>query len=163
MSAHENNDQDTDVNALIEKSNSVEQLEYLYSIYETQYNNTTQNINSHAKVMNELINSSLVLGKGDDIRNSSLVLNLGNSIYANARIENHGNILVNIGLNYIAEKSAGEAKEFIDKKIKSYEKEIEFLNKGRSEIRNVLFKITYKLSEMNARHEHHAGHASHSK
>ncbi|MCL5117245.1 MAG: prefoldin subunit alpha [Candidatus Marsarchaeota archaeon] len=162
MSAQESNGQDMDVNALIEKSNSADQLEYLYSIYETQYNNTTQNINNHAKVLNELINSSLVLGKEEDIKNGSLVINLGNSIYANAKIENTGTMLVNIGLNYIAEKSIEDAKKFIDKKIKAYEKEIEFLNKGRSEIRDILFKITYKLSELNARHEH-GGHELHSK
>ncbi len=162
MSAQESNGQDMDVNALIEKSNSADQLEYLYSIYETQYNNTTQNINNHAKVLNELINSSLILGKEEDIKNGSLVINLGNSIYANAKIENTGTMLVNIGLNYIAEKSIEDAKKFIDKKIKAYEKEIEFLNKGRSEIRDILFKITYKLSELNARHEH-GGHELHSK
>ncbi len=162
MSAQESNGQDMDVNALIEKSNSTDQLEYLYSIYETQYNNTTQNINNHAKVLNELINSSLILGKEEDIKNGSLVINLGNSIYANAKIENTGTMLVNIGLNYIAEKSIEDAKKFIDKKIKAYEKEIEFLNKGRSEIRDILFKITYKLSELNARHEH-GGHELHSK
>ena len=162
MSAQESSGQDMDVNALIEKSNSAEQLEYLYSIYETQYNNTTQNINNHAKILNELINSSLVLGKEEDLKNKDLVLNLGNSIYANAKIENTGTVLVNIGLNYIAEKNIEDAKKFIDKKIKDYEKEIEFLNKGRSEMRDILFKITYKLSEINARHGHN-DHAMHSK
>ena len=104
MSTQESSGQDMDVNALIEKSNSAEQLEYLYSIYETQYNNTTQNINNHAKILNELINSSLVLGKEEDLKNKGLVLNLGNSIYANAKIENTGTVLVNIGLNYIAKR-----------------------------------------------------------
>ena len=162
MSTQESSGQDMDVNALIEKSNSAEQLEYLYSIYETQYNNTTQNINNHAKILNELINSSLVLGKEEDLKNKDLVLNLGNSIYANAKIENTGTVLVNIGLNYIAEKNIEDAKKFIDKKIKDYEKEIEFLNKGRSEMRDILFKITYKLSEINA-HQGHNDHAMHSK
>ncbi len=146
-------EENMNINTLIEKSNSVEQLEYLYSIYENQYNNANQSINNYTKTMNELLNSSLVLNKTQDIEKSNLVLNLGNSVFINTKIEKIDTVLVNIGLNYIVEKNIDEAKLFIDKKVKDYEKQIEFMNKERNEIKDVLFKMTYKLAELGAGHE----------
>ncbi len=135
-----------DINGLIEKSKSKEQLEYLYGIYENQYKEISSNIDKHTKIIQELLNSTRILENNELIKNNNLIVNIGNSIYSNVKIEKFDDVLVNVGSNYIIEKNIEEAKKIIDKKIKIFETEIENLNKNRSDTRSILFKISYNLS-----------------
>lgn len=135
-----------DIDKLIEKSKSGEQLEYLYNIYENQYKEISSNIDKHTKIIQELLNSTRILENRELVKNNNLIVNVGNSIYSTVKIENFDNILVNVGSNYIIEKNIDEAKKIIDKKIKIFETEIKSLNKNRSDTRSILFKISYNLS-----------------
>ncbi|MCL4383416.1 MAG: prefoldin subunit alpha [Candidatus Marsarchaeota archaeon] len=154
MSSNENNMHDGDINDLIEKSKSHEQLQYLYNIYETQYNETIQNINNYSKIITELLNSIKILENNESIGNNDVFINMGNSIYANAKIEKMDKILVDAGSHYILEKNIDEAKAFINLKLKKFEKTIEIFNKNKTEIRDILFKISYKLSMISVDQNH---------
>lgn len=127
---------------------SPEELQYLYQIYQSQYNNLGQEIGTRLDVLRQLDGAQKALEEMDAIKGKNTLIPVGADVYIDGKVNAGKTVIVGIGAKYLVEKPIDDAKGYVSK---AMEKETDYINKlakSRKEVEASLMDISYKLQEL---------------
>ncbi len=128
-----------------ETISELDELRYARQVYQNQYmliNNSAQAV---LQEMRELGASQRTLENIELFNGKESLISTGAGVYIRAVANNDSKVLVEVGGNYVAEKSADEAKAFLSKQIESKTAVLNRILKNKKDLESALIDIEYKL------------------
>ncbi|MEM0094409.1 MAG: prefoldin subunit alpha [Candidatus Micrarchaeaceae archaeon] len=133
------------------EENEAEELRFLQQLYEENYKELSEIISNSISTSNMMSANIEVLSKIDEIKSNTLLLNLGAGTYVEVKMAGNGKIMTYVGAGYIVEKSAEDAKNFLEE---NRSKTLDFIKKiddERKQVEDALLEISYRLGAMDAK------------
>ena len=127
---------------------AISQLRYLQNIYSQQYELLESQISTYIISIDAILKGLDVLNNTAMISGSQILVNTGPGIYVEGKIGSTKNMLVYVGAGYIVEKSAEEAKIFIESNKQKQEEVLKKMTAEKSKIQSELLDILYKLEAL---------------
>lgn len=126
---------------------SLEQLRYLQSLYAEEYENLLREISNYTLVYNATKRNVEVLENLNLFENGNILLNLEGGTYIAAKVSKIDKVLVYVGSNYLVEKSADEAKEFLKNNQQREEEILKELNEQKGKLEKELLDIAFEIEK----------------
>ncbi|MGC8547405.1 MAG: prefoldin subunit alpha [Candidatus Micrarchaeia archaeon] len=128
----------------------INRLTYLQAVYTQQYELISNEIATYSLAQETLLRNKDLLENAKGIEDSNVLMNSGN-IFFEAKTGKMDKVLVYVGAGYVLEKTAEEAKKFVDERSKETAEILEKLVKERSKIEQTLVEINYSLSALQSK------------
>jgi prefoldin alpha subunit len=128
-----------------ERIAELNELGYARQVYQNQYalvNNSTQMV---LQEMRELSASQHTLENMELLNGKESLISTGAGIYIRAVPKDTGAVLVEVGGNYVVEKSVDDAKVFVSKQVEMKTAILNKLLKNKRELESALIDIEYKM------------------
>jgi prefoldin alpha subunit len=127
---------------------TVEGLQYLHQLYQSQYVLLTQEINSMLDGLSKLNNAQRTINNIESVRNKNTLLPIGGDIFLNAAIGDARTVIVSIGGGYLIEEDVENAKQFVSKQVQNQTTQINALMKNKRELENAVLDVSYRLEQL---------------
>ncbi len=127
---------------------TVEGLQYLHQLYQSQYMLLTQEINAMLDELAKLNNAQKTVNSMDDVKNRNALMPLGGDIYLDASIGDSKSVIISVGGGYLIEQTIDEAKQFINKQAQKQTQEINSMMKNKRELEQAVLEISYRLEQI---------------
>jgi prefoldin alpha subunit len=134
-----------------ERISELDELGYARQVYQNQYalvNNSTQMV---LQEMRELGASQHTLENIELLTGKESLIGTGAGIYIRAVPNNTSAVLVEVGGNYVVEKSVDDAKAFISRQVELKTGILNKLLKNKRELESALIDIEYKMDSSGLR------------
>ncbi len=129
-----------------------EKLEELYIRYEEVKNSLNSLLAERNVLDNELTELNLTLNVLDEFKNlkkgSEILSPIGSGIFVKSSVVDNEELIVNVGAKVLKNMELKEAKDFIDRRIKSVEKVMKEMDQKIAELAQSLQIIEQKLQEV---------------
>lgn len=123
----------------------LDELRYIYQIYQNQYVLLNNSINLNLQELQELNSVQKALENSDTIKNNSTLMNLGANFYIRARVDKFDTVIVGVGGGYLMEKDSDSAKNFVSKLIQKKTENVNKLVKSKRELEAGMMDLSYKI------------------
>ena len=127
---------------------TVEGLQYLHQLYQSQYVILTQEINAMLDSLSKLNNAQKTISGIDEVRNKNTLMPIGGNIFINASVGDASTVIISVGGGYLIEDSVDNAKQFVSNQIQKQTTQINGMMKSKRELENAVLDISYKLERL---------------
>jgi prefoldin alpha subunit len=127
------------------KVSELDELGYARQVYQNQYALVSNSAQIVLQEMRELGASQHTLENMDLLTGKESLISTGAGIYIRAVPNNTNAVLVEVGGNYVVEKSVDDAKAFISRQVELKTGILNKLMKNKRELESALIDIEYKM------------------
>ncbi len=124
---------------------TLDELRYMQSVYQGQYEAISASINAVMQEMQALGSAQRTLENNGMLKDKDVLVGLGGGAYALGRISDNNSVLVSVGAGYLVEKDAESARGYVESLIKMHTEEFNRLASSRKQIENALMELSYRL------------------
>ncbi|MEM0149111.1 MAG: prefoldin subunit alpha [Candidatus Micrarchaeaceae archaeon] len=136
---------------MAEEENEIEELRLMQQLYEENYRELSEIISNSVSTSNMMSANIDALAKISELKSSNILLNLGAGTYVEVKMTSNNKIMVYVGAGYIVEKSAEDAKKFLEENRSKTESFIKQISDERKQVENALLDISYRLGAIEAK------------
>ncbi|MEM0087084.1 MAG: prefoldin subunit alpha [Candidatus Micrarchaeaceae archaeon] len=136
---------------MVEEENEIEELRLMQQLYEENYRELSEIISNSVSTSNMMSANIDALAKISELKSSNILLNLGAGTYVEVKMTSNNKIMVYVGAGYIVEKSAEDAKKFLEENRSKTESFIKQISDERKQVENALLDISYRLGAIEAK------------
>ncbi len=127
------------------REQSLDELRYMQSIYQGQYEAISASINAVMQEMQALGSAQRTLEGNEMLKDKDVLVGLGGGTYAVGRIPDNNSVLVSVGAGYLVEKDVASATGYVESLIKMHTEEFNRLASSRKQIENALMELSYRI------------------
>lgn len=124
------------------------QLRYLQNVYSQQYELLEQQIAPYTITIDGVRKGSVFLSEVKSASKKNTLVSVGGGAYVEATLGDISKTMVYVGAGYLVEKSAADAKTFVDEMLKRQEDSLKRLDADRRKLQSELMSVAYKLESM---------------
>jgi prefoldin alpha subunit len=128
-----------------EMVSDLDELRYARQVYQNQYMLVNNSAQMMLQEIREFGSSQRTLENIELFNGKESLINTGAGVYIRALSNNTGTVLVEVGGNYVVEKSIDEAKGFLSRQIESKTAVFNKIIKNKKELEAALIDIESKM------------------
>ncbi len=127
---------------------NVEELRYMQQLYQNQYSIIGNSMNVALRELQELNSAQKTLESMETVSGKETLTSIGGDFYVTSMVADPNKVIVGVGAGVLVEKNIDDAKLYVSELIKRSTDNINSLTKGRKDVENALFEISYRLENI---------------
>ncbi|MEM3839170.1 MAG: prefoldin subunit alpha [Candidatus Micrarchaeaceae archaeon] len=127
---------------------AIAQLQYLQSVYSQRFDILNEQIGAYNLARDASLRGIEFLRRSKSLEGSGILVSTEGGTYVEASLGKIDRVMTYVGAGYLVEKSAEQAKEYLEKALKNSDVAISRLTGELQKVEKELFDISYKMTAL---------------